>query len=82
MARTAKTDKTPYDLTGRISFRASGILMALAEKWAEIYQEREGQTVTPDLLARRLLLHTLRELDRKLEAGEIDLKDSELRLPG
>ena len=67
MGRTAKTNKTPYDLTGRIAFRASGLLMALAEKWSQIYQEKEGQAVTPDLLARRLLLYALRDLDRKLE---------------
>ena len=82
MGRPAKTKKTPYDLTGRIAFRASGILMGLAEKWANIYQEHESQMVTPDLLARRLLLYTLRDMDRRLEAGEIDLKDPDLRLPG
>ncbi len=82
MARHAKTQKTPYDLTGRIAFRASGLLMSLAEKWAQIYQEREGQAVTPDLLARRLLLHSLRELDRQLEEGKLDLDDPNLRLPG
>ena len=82
MARPRKTKKTRYDLTGRIAFRASGLLMGLAEKWAKIYQEHEGHAMTPDLLARRLLLHILRDLDRKLDAGEIDLKDPDLSLPG
>jgi len=82
MGRPAKTKLTPYDLTGRIAFRASGLLMSLAEKWAKIYQEHEGQAMTSDLLARRLLLYTLRDMDRKLEAGEIDLEDPNFRLPG
>ncbi|MFC1611790.1 hypothetical protein ACFL6C_12580 [Myxococcota bacterium] len=82
MGRPAKTKTTPYDLTGRIAFRASGLLMGLAEKWAKIYQKHEGQAMTPDLLARRLLLHTLRDLDRKLDQGKIDLEDPDLRLPG
>ncbi|MFC1609833.1 hypothetical protein ACFL6C_02655 [Myxococcota bacterium] len=82
MARPKKTKKTRYDLMGRIAFRASKLHMDLAKKWANIYQKHEAQTVTPDLLARRLLLHTLRDLDRQLKEGKIDLSDPDLRLPG
>ena len=82
MGRKKKLVKTPYDLTGRVTFRASGILIGLLQKWSEIYQEKRGEAMTPDLLSRKILTQHLREWDRKLEKGEIDLNDENLRLPG